>query len=161
MNPIEISKGAIRAVTTAGLSKDLIDLLEKKLSLLSDEISSLKEKNHLLRKENLELNARLKDAKNMISTFQKEKENDHPRPPGFDETTDKIILMMFDSGKVTMNWIAQSLEMEMGMVEYHFDLMFKANYVFQSNFGSSFKHYGLMPDGRAYAVKLKNKQDRS
>ena len=167
MNPIDITEDAIRVVTTAGISRDVIDLLEKKLSLFSDEISSLKERNLFLREENLELKTQLKDAKNTISKFQKEEENDHQRPPGFDETTDKIVLIMFDLSKVSMERIAQSLGIEMGMVQYHFDLMRKAKFVFQSGIGSRFYYdsspakYSLRPDGRMYAVKLKNKQDES
>ncbi|MCG8601077.1 MAG: bZIP transcription factor [Verrucomicrobiales bacterium] len=45
MSAANIAKDAIRIAHTAGLSKDVIDLLERKITLLSDQVTSLETEN--------------------------------------------------------------------------------------------------------------------
>lgn len=52
---VSLAKDAVRIVATAGLSKDVIDLLEKKLALLTDELAQAQAKIAKLEAENEEL----------------------------------------------------------------------------------------------------------
>ena len=60
----QTTRDVIRIVTTAGLGKDVIDLLERKVSLLAEELDAFRAKarnleaeNAMLRERNLELEA--------------------------------------------------------------------------------------------------------
>ena len=55
VNPIDAAKEIIRSCQTAGLSKDVIDLMEKKLLLLTEQIAVLTDENTKLKLENNQL----------------------------------------------------------------------------------------------------------
>jgi hypothetical protein len=76
VNVVEAAKEIIRVGTTAGLSKDVIDLLEKKLWLLTDEMSLLVKKNaelvakaSALETENSNLRAQIQNLQPVTGTF--------------------------------------------------------------------------------------------
>lgn len=55
MNPARLGKEIIRIGTTAGLSKDVIDLLQTKLAIVTEEFAILSEENLRLKAENADL----------------------------------------------------------------------------------------------------------
>ena len=54
-----VVKEVVRLVSTAGLGKDVIDLLDKKVSLLAEQVGSLEAENSDLRTENAELKQKI------------------------------------------------------------------------------------------------------
>lgn len=62
MSALDTAKEIVRMGTTAGLSKDVIDLLEKKVGLLVDENTTLSTKVSKLEIENAQLRAKLEYA---------------------------------------------------------------------------------------------------
>ena len=70
MSALDIAKDIVRIGSTAGLSKDVIDLLEKKAALLTVEITSLRLEVSRLQIENAQLRAQLQ----------------HAQPVGFEES---------------------------------------------------------------------------
>jgi hypothetical protein len=52
MGALDTAKEFVRIGSTAGLSKDVIDLLEKKAALLAEQVSSLERENAQLKAEN-------------------------------------------------------------------------------------------------------------
>ena len=117
MNPIAITKETMRLASTHGLSKDVIDLMEKKLALLTDEMASLADENKTLKTENMNLNYKLGE-------LQKKSSSVTHLPEGFDETTERIIAAMFSSAEeVSMEGLSKSLQLPLGMIQFHFDAM--------------------------------------
>jgi predicted nuclease with TOPRIM domain len=55
MSAIETAKEIVRISSTAGLSKDVIDLLDKKNSLLTEQVTTLETENANLKKKLAEL----------------------------------------------------------------------------------------------------------
>lgn len=64
MSAIDTAKEFVRIGSTVGLSKDVIDLLDKKASLLAEQVTALEQENTTLLRENRNLkleNEKLKD----------------------------------------------------------------------------------------------------
>src|SRR5438876_10123240 len=59
MSALDTAKEVVRMASTAGLAKDVIDLMEKKLALLTEEVSVLTAKVSKLEIENGQLRAQL------------------------------------------------------------------------------------------------------
>jgi hypothetical protein len=62
MSATDTAKDVIRLATTAGLSKDVIDLMEKKLVLLTDELRDVRMRISALEIENHQLRRQLDDS---------------------------------------------------------------------------------------------------
>lgn len=69
INVTDTAKEIARIATTAGLSKDVIDLLEKKLALLIEENTALATKVSRLEIENGQLRAQLQNSQPTTSGF--------------------------------------------------------------------------------------------
>ena len=147
MSASDLAKEAIRIANTAGLSKDVIDLLKEKINLLDDKVKSLTDENNSLKAENYDLKKRIDAVEQTQSTSQ-------PRPEGFDETTEAILDILFEySNGISMESIAQRLGQKIGIIQYHFDLLFKAKFARQHTAG--FNNSGtfvLTSRGRAYII---------
>lgn len=63
MGALDTAREILRISSTAGLSKDVIDLLEKKVALLTEEIASLRAEISRLQTENANLRAKPQHAK--------------------------------------------------------------------------------------------------
>jgi len=129
MSATDLAKDAIRAVTTAGLSKDVIDLLKEKITLLDEKVNSLTNENNALKAENYDLKKRL-------NTIEQKDKSRIFSPEGFDNTTEDILNILFEhSNGISMESIARRLNIKLGIVQYHFDLLFKANFALQDTAG--------------------------
>jgi hypothetical protein len=62
MSAIDTAKEIVRMGSTAGLSKDVIDLMEKKLALLTGELSDARTRISALEIENRQLRGQLEDS---------------------------------------------------------------------------------------------------
>ena len=108
MDVQSITTEAIRIATTAGLSKDVIDLLTSKVSLLSDEISSLTTQLTLARSRVGELGAENADLQKRLSDLQLQSAN--PADRRLNGDTDKILKFYYDSSEpVAIDWVAAQL----------------------------------------------------
>ena len=65
-------KEIARIATTSGLSKDVIDLLEKKVVLLTQQITSLETENSNLKLENGQLRNQIQNSQPKLSSFHEE-----------------------------------------------------------------------------------------
>jgi hypothetical protein len=154
MSASDLAKDAIRIVSTAGLNKDVIDLLNQKITLLDDKISTLTQEILTLKSQNFDLIRELEELKKQQGDLS-------PFPDGFDDTTNRIVAAMFGASDVTKEAISRKIGIEFGIAEYHFDLLFREKFINQTRIGiksyngHSPAGYSLTPEGRAYAVKLK------
>ena|SRR5438128_1904314 len=62
MSALDTAKEIVRLGSTVGLSKDVIDLLEKKAALLTEQVGALERENADLKAENAQLRAQLQQA---------------------------------------------------------------------------------------------------
>jgi len=148
MSATDLAKDAIRVISTAGLSKDVIDLLKEKITLLDEKVNSLTAENNTLKAENYDLKKRL-------DTVEQKDKSRISKPEGFDDATESIIDILFENFYgISMESIAQHLNIELGFVEYHFDLLFKADFAIQYATGPDpgSDTFGLTDKGRAYKV---------
>lgn len=160
MNPADIAKDAIRIATTAGLSKDVIDLLEKKVSLLAGQITTLNDKLALSETENANLKKKVTDL---------EQETIRLRPKdALPDDAIKILEVLFDRGSLAMEYVAETLGIQKGMAEHYKDTLVDAEMVVPtgigfSGFGASGDwvetsgSFGLTAKGRAFVAKRRAK----
>jgi hypothetical protein len=69
MSASDTAKEIIRISQTAGHSKDVIDLLEKKCVLLTDQVTLLVSENTKLKLENIQLHTQLKNLQPVVGGF--------------------------------------------------------------------------------------------
>ncbi|MGD0017298.1 MAG: hypothetical protein ABSC38_07270 [Verrucomicrobiia bacterium] len=75
MSVSDTAKDVIRIASTAGLSKDVIDLMEKKLSLLTEELQSAQARIKELESENADLHSKIPNASPTAPTFTAEEKS--------------------------------------------------------------------------------------
>ena len=153
MTPSDISsltKDAIRLVSTAGLGKDVIDLLTAKLEILRDELSATKELLSDAKSENADLKIENAELKKQIQNFI-------PRSEMLEHETHSILELFFKHDEASASGISSHIGMELGMVNYHIDILRELKFIAQSRFavGGIGAMYRIRPEGRAYIVKQK------
>jgi hypothetical protein len=141
MSATDIAKDIVRIATTATLSKDVIDLMEKKLALLTEEIASLRSKVLHLEAENASLKTQLQRLQ--------------PADALPKDTAD-VLQFFFDQGRdLSIEEIAQRFNFKMSVAEYHFDVLKKQGFVYQTgvDLGLSPVGFALTIGGREYVMQ--------
>ncbi|MBU1055771.1 MAG: hypothetical protein KKC46_18375 [Proteobacteria bacterium] len=125
MGAFDIAKDAVRIASTAGLSKDVIDLLEKKLSLLTEEIDTLH-----LKISNFETKVSHLEAENT----NLKKQLQHLQPASnFSKETSDILHIFFDFGKeLSVDDIVSALSLGISVINFHFDILQENNMIIQT-----------------------------
>lgn len=146
MSALDTAKEIVRIGSTAGLSKDVIDLLEKKTALLTEQVSALERENAQLRAE--------------AAQFRQQLQRLQPAADGLPKETADVLQFFFDQGRdLSIEHIAQRFQFQMSVAEYHFDILFKRKFVIQTRMGfegyggSSPAMFGLTSEGRAYVMQ--------
>ena len=141
-----LAKEAIRLVSTAGLGKDVIDLLEKKLSLLGDELAQVTMRAQKAERENAELKEHLQA---LLS-----------RHDSLDEVTEKVLRLFFESPRdLSAAAIARTIGQKEGVAQYHVDVLCGRGFVRRTRpemigrDGVSPVLFGLTKEGRAFIVQ--------
>jgi DNA-binding transcriptional ArsR family regulator len=134
MSAIDTAKEIARIASTASLGKDVIDLLEKKVGLLAEQITTLETENANLKQKVANLNEQFASA----------------RPKGeLHPDAIRFLKLLFEHEEgLTVSQIASSLGISKGMAEYHLDVLLDAEMVDLSV---------RMPKGSALAVFLEAK----
>jgi DNA-binding transcriptional ArsR family regulator len=134
MSAIDTAKEIARIASTASLGKDVIDLLEKKVGLLAEQITTLETENAKLKQKVANLNQQFASA----------------RPKGeLHPDAIRFLKLLFEHEEgLTVSQIATSLGISKGMAEYHLDVLLDAEMVDLSV---------RMPKGSALAVFLEAK----
>jgi DNA-binding MarR family transcriptional regulator len=134
MSAIDTAKEIARIASTASLGKDVIELLEKKVGLLAEQITTLETENADLKQKVANLDQQFAGAR--------PKSELHPDAIRFLK-----LLFEHDTG-LTVSQIADSLGISKGMAEYHHDVLLDAEMVSLSV---------RMPKGTALIVFLEAK----
>jgi RIO-like serine/threonine protein kinase len=140
MSAIETAKEIVRITSTAGLSKDVIDLLEKKNALLAEQITSLETEN-----------ANLKEK---ITNLQQQLDRLCPKENGLDETEVRFLQLLTQRNWTPIESIAAALSIAKVKAEYHRDVLTKARLIRMPMVVQvGYETYGLTEAGRAYLAK--------
>jgi hypothetical protein len=159
------AKSILSKFTVTGAQKAHIDRLVFELGIMEKEFASLQQqlvdKNALI----ADLSSKVMDLTAELELANRKSNHDSECPDGFDGTTDEIVKIMFKvADDISKEQIARSLGLELGIVQFHFDLLGREKMVRQTRLG--FKGYSghspagwqLSGPGRAYAVNLKRSE---
>src|SRR6266481_3213840 len=108
MSAIDTAKEIARIASTASLGKDVIDLFEKRVALLAEQVTTLET-------ENANLKQKAADFEQQLAGV---------RPKGkLHPDAIRFLKLLFENGGLTISQIAGSLGISKGMVEYHHDVL--------------------------------------
>jgi hypothetical protein len=145
ISALDTAKEIVRIGSTAGLGKDVIDLLEKKTALLTEQVSALDRENVQLREEVVQLRQQLQRLQPVDGILK--------------ETSD-VLKCFFDQGReLSVEHVARHFQFQMSVAESHFDVLFKREFVRQTRMGSETygrsrpAMFGLTSEGRSYVMQ--------
>ena len=111
MSALDTAKEIIRIGSTAGISKDVIDLLEKKSALLEEQIAALERENSQLKTENAKFRAQHEDSTSGFfkndGLLWKRSPSGFERRPYCPRCADHPVMMEFPPGSDEM-WVCPS-----------------------------------------------------
>jgi len=108
MSAIDTAKEIARIASTASLGKDVIDLFEKRVALLAEQVTTLET-------ENANLKQKAADFEQQLAGV---------RPKGkLHPDAIRFLKLLFENGGLTISQIAGSIGISKGMVEYHHDVL--------------------------------------
>jgi|ERR1039458_3584806 DNA-binding MarR family transcriptional regulator len=123
MGATDTIKEFARIATTAGLTKDVIDLLDKKASLLAEQVAALEQENTTLLREN-------RNLKLENENLQKQLQNARPKGDELDEISTKMLVTLANfKGSITDSELIQRLGLPKAKGDYHFDQLEKRKFV--------------------------------
>ena len=157
MSTTDLAKDAIRIATTAGLSKDVIDLLEKKLALMTEEGLFFKESLAKSIAENDALKLKVKNLEDQIHNLAQ-------MGDGLDKECEDILFLFFETdSEFSVDRIAAHFKMHPSVAKAHFDTLAKNEFIdapCQIVFDDG-PHppprFHITADGREYAMKRRKK----
>jgi hypothetical protein len=144
MSAIDTAKEIVRITSTAGLSKDVIDLLEKKNALLAEQIIALETEN-----------ANLKEK---VERLEQELDHLSPKSDRLEEGAEKLLELLFQRD-MTPSSATRATGASQGMVEYHQGVLIKRRFArwegisIVTDWGESEASMAITQDGRAYCVR--------
>jgi septal ring factor EnvC (AmiA/AmiB activator) len=142
MSALDTAKEIGRIASTASLGKDVIDLLEKKVALLTEQVTALET-------ENLNLRQKVYD-------LEQELERLRPKQDRFEKDAERILESLFDLSDdegIPVEVVGQALGISKSMAKYHCNTLMGADVVHPSGFGVI-----LAPKGIEYCVRVLGKK---
>lgn len=123
MGAIDLAKDAIKIATTAGLSKDVIDLLEKKLALMTEEGLFFKESLAKAITENETLKLK-------IINLEEELQSLSPQEDRLDKECEEILPLLLETDRrPTIDQVTAHFKTHPSVAKAHFDTLRKKNFV--------------------------------
>ena len=115
MSAMETAKEIARIASTASLGKDVIELLEKKVGLLTEQITMLETENANLKQE--------------VANFDQQFAGARPKGELHPDAIRFLKLLFEHDTGLTVSQIAYLLGTSEGMTEYHHDVLLDAKLV--------------------------------
>lgn len=151
MSAIDTAKEFVRLGSTVGLSKDVIDLLQAKSALLTDQVTALTEENTTLLRENRNLKLENEKLKGQLQDARPKDE--------LSEQTRLVLKYYFNKADdVSDEEIAAHFRIHLSMAGHHSDVLLKKRFIQQTRvgvssvMGSSPPMFALTSQGREYCV---------
>jgi regulator of replication initiation timing len=149
MGATETIKEFVRIAATAGLSKDVIDLLDKKTSLLAEQVALLEQEKTSLLRENRNLKS---ENKNLKTRLQEAK----PKPDQLSEQTAAVLRFFFDHPQdISDPQVARKFQISEGIAGHHTGILLNKRLISQTTVGimGSPPQFQITAAGREYCVK--------
>ena len=154
MNWQEIASGVTQAFRNAGVKKDVIDLQEKQLGLLTDKIA-------MLEREKSDLMMQIANLQTKVANLELELDRFRPKTGGLDDMQIKFLQLLFHHGDLSIETVAQQLGAPEGIINYHRDALVELKMITQATIGARSiwndtdipATYAILPKGRAYLVE--------
>ena len=149
MSASDTVKDVVRIVTTGGHAKDVINPLQTKLSLLTEQVAALEKENTTLKNENRNLKTENDNLKTRLP-------NARPKSEALSPKTEDILKAVFDrEGEFSVQYIARLFRMQPSVVDYHLDVLKKRKFLKTHGIGfmGSTPTYIITPAGREYVVE--------
>ncbi len=136
--------------------RDQISALEKENGALKSEIAILKHKQN---ENESQFNKATKEMERLNQAIEGPKKDD--TKPRLDAMTEKVMKLLFDKSRdMSINEVADTLSMDIGTAQYHFDLLSKSNLIIQTRTGFTSSRsrenapfFELTLSGRKYVVE--------
>jgi len=148
MGATETIKELVRITATTGLSKDVIDRLDQKTSLLAEQVTRLEQEktslgreNRNLKSENDNLKARLQEAL--------------PKPDQLSEQTAAVLRLFFEHPQdISDPQVARHFRIGEGIAGHHTGILLRKRLISQTAVGimGSPPQFQITAAGRAYCV---------
>jgi regulator of replication initiation timing len=143
MSAIDTAKEVVRIASTAGLDKDVIDLMEKKIALLTGEIGDLTQKNTVLSTKVSSLEIENVQLRTLLGK---------PQPVGLDDPSTKMLQAIAkapDGAKKEDLFAHFGLSLAKG--DFHFDQLITHKFIRQTSVNMyTGILWGATPAGREY-----------
>jgi len=153
MSAIDTAKEFVRLGSTVGLSKDVIDLLDKKAVLLAEQVATLEQENTTLLRENR--NLKLENEK-----LNGQLQNARPKGELSEQTTAILKSFFTNARELSEEEIARHFQIGQSIASYHLDILLKKRFIGNNapiNFGgggrSRMPKYEITSEGRAYCIE--------
>jgi regulator of replication initiation timing len=143
MSAIDTAKDVVRIASTAGLAKDVIDLMEKKIALLTGEIDDLTLKNTALSKRTSSL---------VIENSQLRAQLGNPQPVVLDDACTKMLQAVANAtGDITKQDLFEQLGLPLAKGDHLFDQLSEHAFIEQRGMNlMTGGRYGATKKGRDY-----------
>jgi uncharacterized protein YigA (DUF484 family) len=155
MNWQEIAGSVVNALRNAGVKKDVIDLQEKQLALLTDKIVTLEREKSDLMMQTTNLHTKATDLELELKRLR-------PKQDELEEDAVKILLLLFEGAEFTTQQIAERLGITKGWAEHHCGVLFGKKMIHPRSIRvvtgfeeSSPTKWMIVQAGRDYLVKNK------
>jgi hypothetical protein len=147
MTALDTVKKVGHLVNTAGLAKEVVHLVETKLSLLlTEQIMAMESEYAHLEAENEKLKIQVKCLQ--------------PQSEEVSQDTVEILKLFLERGQdISADEISAVFKWKPSVVEYHIDVLLKKRFIrestigMQTPFGSSVSKFGLTTLGRRYVIQ--------
>jgi hypothetical protein len=143
VSPQEITRNVIDLVTTAGVKKDVTDLLKEKVALHTEKIAALEA-------ANTKLNSKIADLEQELDRLR-------PKEGRFEKDAERFLELLFDQSDdegIAVEFIGQALGISKPLAEYHRNNLMDAKILNWARFNGLI----LSPEGIAYCVKIFGKK---
>jgi predicted nuclease with TOPRIM domain len=148
MNWQEIAGGVVNALRNAGVKKDVIDLQEKQIGLLTKEIETLTRNLNVSETETANLKQKLKNL---------ELQFDRLRPTSdLDDEAVGFLKLLAQYGRLSLQEIMGLLKISQIKAEYHRDVLHRKEMIVAGQrvmAADVIETYKLLPKGRDYLIK--------
>ena len=141
------AKEVVPTATTAGVSVDVISLLEKKASALADRVAALEEENSALFRQNHSLVTENQSLKQRL-------QQTNPEACQLDQVSEDILKFLFSSPRAfTATQICHKFQLSMKVGWGHIDLLCAKDFILAGSFEAGIG-YRVTGRGRAYCQQM-------
>ena len=152
----KLTSSIVKLFRNAEVKKDIIDLQEKKIAMLTDDNLDLRAKNDILTRK-------LEVSESKVAALEKELDHAKPKRDLADDTIRVLKLLFKNKGGLTVSHIECELRLADGMAEYHRGVLMDLGMIEWVSVAMTSAWMdidrpatiGISHEGRAYLVKNK------